>query len=161
MDAPGPSGEPANLMGTTAAHNAVRAAVSTSTPLPPMKWDPALASHAMAWASQCKDGDNNGLVDHSSSQYRSNAVGYSYIGENIFASGGNASGTQATMSWASEKNNFTYPNSCAGICGHYTQIVWRASVNLGCALVTCPALKYPSSVLCMYGPGGNSGGAPY
>jgi hypothetical protein len=34
-------------------------------------------------------------------------------------------------------------------------------VNLGCALVNCPGLKYPSTVLCMYGPGGNSGGAPY
>ena len=65
MDAPGPSGEPANLMGTTAAHNQVRAAVTSTTPLPPMKWDPALANHAMSCTSQCKDTYGNGLVDHS------------------------------------------------------------------------------------------------
>ena len=63
--------------------------------------------------------------------------------------------------WAQAKANFTYPSGCSGTCGHYTQIVWRTSVNLGCALVDCPNLQYRGTVLCNYGPGGNSGGAPY
>lgn len=165
MDAPAGAGEPANLMGTTAAHNQVRAAVDTSGiaagPIPPMVWDPALASLAMTWASQCIDADNNGLVDHSSTSYRTNAAGYSYVGENIFASGGNATGTQAVTTWAAEKANFTYPTTCSSTCGHYTQVVWRTSIHVGCALVTCSNLTYKSTVLCNYGPGGNSGGAPY
>jgi pathogenesis-related protein 1 len=160
-------GEPANLVGITLAHNQVRALVDTSGiaggPLPPMQWNSALAAHAAAWASMCIDGDGNGLVDHSSSGYRSNVGGFSYVGENIFASGSSmASATQAVQVWAEEKNDFTYP-SCAGgaVCGHYTQIVWRSSVNLGCANVTCGSLQYKGVVLCQYGPGGNSGGAPY
>ena len=164
MDAPAATGEPANMMGTTDAHNAIRAMVDTTNiaagPLPPMKWDPALATLATNWASQCTDMDGNGLVDHSSQQYRSNAAGYQYVGENIYASGGNATGPQAVDYWAMEKANFTYPNVTSGT-GHYTQIVWRTSVNVGCALVNCPALQYKSVVLCNYGPGGNSGGAPY
>jgi pathogenesis-related protein 1 len=164
MDAPAGSGEPANMTGTTDAHNAIRAAVDTTGiaagPLPTMKWDPALATLATNWASQCIDTDNNGLVDHSSSQSRNNAAGYAYVGENIYASGGTATGPQAVMYWAMEKANFTYPNTSAAT-GHYTQIVWRTSVNVGCALVSCPSLQYKSVVLCNYGPGGNSGGAPY
>ena len=126
-----------------------------------MRWDPNLAAHAQAWTSMCIDDDGNGLVDHSSIGYRSNAVGYAYIGENVFASGGTATPQQAVQTWASEKQNFTYPTTCSGQCGHYTQIVWRTSVNLGCAIQSCTNLAYPGTILCMYGPGGNGGGAPY
>jgi pathogenesis-related protein 1 len=62
---------------------------------------------------------------------------------------------------ASEKANFTCPSSCNGVCGHYTQIVWRTSINLGCALQDCPGLTYGNTIVCDYGPGGNGGGAPY
>lgn len=165
MDAPAGTGEPANMMGTTDAHNAIRAAVDTTGiaagPLPPMKWDPALATLASNWASQCIDTNpKDGLVDHSSQQYRTNAAGYSYVGENIFAGSGTATGPQAVNYWAMEKANFTYP-TVTSASGHYTQIVWRTSVNVGCALVSCPSLQYKNVVLCNYGPGGNSGGAPY
>ena len=59
-------------------------------PLPSMQWDPALATLAANWVSQCMDTDSNGLVNHSSQQYRTNAAGYAYVGENIYASGGTA-----------------------------------------------------------------------
>jgi hypothetical protein len=158
---PGGMGEPANLAGITLYHNQVRAAVQTTTPLPPMQWDPALAAYAAQWAAMCKDGGDsvNGLIDHNPN--RQNVAGYSYIGENIFGGGGPATAKQAVDSWASEKANFTYPTGCSGICGHYTQIVWRTSTNVGCALQVCPGLAYGNTIVCDYGPGGNSGGAPY
>lgn len=163
---PGGEGEPSNLTGITLYHNQVRAMVDTSDiaagPLPPMVWDPDLAAHALAWAEMCVDNDApSGLIDHSSSTYRTNVAGYSYVGENVFGSGGAASAEQAVDVWAAEKANFTYPNTCSGTCGHYTQVVWRTSINLGCANVTCNSLTYKGAILCMYGPGGNSGGAPY
>jgi hypothetical protein len=166
-DAQAGVGEPANLVGITLAHNQVRAMVDTSGiaggPLPPMVWDPDLAAHAKAWAEMCVDTmAPSGLVDHSSQAYRTGVAGYSYIGENIFAQGSApASGELAVDTWASEKANFTYPNGCSGVCGHYTQVVWRDSVNLGCANVACNSLQYKGTVLCQYGPGGNGGGAPY
>ena len=160
-DAPGGVGEPANLAGITLYHNQVRAMVQTSTPLPPMQWDPDLAAHAAQWAAMCKDGGDsvNGLIDHNPS--RTNVAGYAFIGENIFGAGGGANAKQAVDAWASEKASFTYPTGCSGICGHYTQVVWRTSVNVGCALHDCPGLAYGSTIVCDYGPGGNSGGAPY
>jgi hypothetical protein len=166
VDVPGGAGEPANLMGITAAHNAVRAMVDTSGiaagPLPPMAWDSALAAHAMAYTSMCTDAGGDGILDHSSQAYRTNMVGYAQIGENIFASGSPmASATQAVEVWASEEANFTYPDQCNGTCGHYTQLVWRTSVHLGCANVSCNSLQYKGVILCMYAPAGNGAGAPY
>lgn len=166
-DAPGGVGEPANLVGITLAHNNVRAMVDTTGiaagPLPAMQWDSTLAAHATAYAQMCIDAGGDGLVDHSQPSYRTNMAGYSTIGENIFASSNSmASATQAVQVWAAEKANFTYPNTCpTNMCGHYTQVVWRTSVNLGCANVTCNSLQYKGVVLCMYGPAGNGAGAPY
>ena len=160
-DVPGGVGEPANLAGITLFHNQVRAAVQTTPALPPMQWDPDLAAYAAAYVAMCKDGGDavSGLVDHNPN--RTNVAGYSVIGENIFGSPATASAKIAVDTWAAEKSNFTYPSGCSGTCGHYTQIVWRTSVNLGCALYKCNGLTYGNTVLCNYGPAGNSGGAPY
>ncbi len=156
-------GEPANLVGITAAHNAVRAMEQTSTPLPPVTWNNQLAATAQAWASQCIDtAAPTGLVDHSTSASRSAGFPYA-VGENIFGTSGTATAQGTVDSWASEKSNYNYANnSCSGICGHYTQIVWRTTREIGCALVDCPGLQYGSTVVCNYGPAGNySGQLPY
>jgi len=165
-DAPGGTGEPPELAGMTLDHNVVRMMVDTSGiaagPLPAMQWDPNLAALAAAWVAQCQDTNADGLVDHSSQQARSNVAGYAYVGENIYASSGTASASGAVDAWASEKANFTYPTTCSGVCGHYTQIVWRTSLHVGCALHDCSGLQYPSTIVCNYGPGGNyTGQAPY
>src|SRR5688500_16791639 len=150
-DAPGGAGEPANLAGITMMHNQVRAAVQTSTPLPPLQWHPDLAAHAAAWAAMCTDGGDsvNGLIVHN--PYRTSVAGFSIIGENIFGAGFMATAKDAVDTWAAEKANFTYPNTCSGICGHYTQIVWRTTTHLGCALASCPNLQFKSAVICDYG----------
>ncbi len=157
-DAAPVAGEPANLTGITAAHNQVRTMVQTATPLPALTWSPALAATAAAWVAQCKDVEApTGLVDHNAG--RSTGHPY-YVGENIFASSASATGQQAVMSWASEGASYTYAtNTCAAgkTCGHYTQVVWRDTRELGCALADCPSLQFKSTVVCDYGPGGNIG----
>jgi pathogenesis-related protein 1 len=160
-DAPGGVGEPAELMGITLYHNQVRAMVQTSVPLPALTWQPKLAAAAAAWVAKCQNTDGiPQLIDHNPG--RSDGQPY-YVGENIFASGGNATAQQAVMSWASEGANYNYAtNTCSGgTCGHYTQIVWRTTLEIGCAKGNCPGIQYPSSIVCDYGPGGNSGGKPY
>ena len=153
-------GEPAELVGITMLHNQVRAMVQTATPLPPLEWEPALAATAAAWVAQCIDTmAPSGLVDHNAG--RSTGHPY-YVGENIYASGGTASPQGAVTSWASEKANYNpATGGCNGTCGHYTQIVWRTTLKVGCARGTCPGLTYPSAIVCDYGPGGNSGGPAY
>jgi uncharacterized protein YkwD len=153
-------GEPPELSGITLLHNQVRLAVDTPTPLPQLVWSDALAATAQAWANQCIDtAAPAGLIDHNPN--RSQGHPY-YVGENVYGTSGTANAMGAVSLWAGEKANYNYEtNMCTGTCGHYTQIVWRASLELGCALSTCPDLTYRSSIVCNYGPGGNSGGRPY
>ena len=156
-DASTSNGEPPGLEGTVAAHNAERALVGVG----PLTWDPALAAIATAWVQQCHDTDQPiGLVDHNAG--RSN--GYpTYVGENIYGAGGQATGVDAVGLWASEKANYNHANnSCSGTCGHYTQIVWRNTTKVGCALHHCAGLQFGWTVVCDYAPGGNIGNqSPY
>lgn len=143
--------EPAELAGITAAHNRVRADVGVA----PMKWNPALATLAAGFIADC-------VFAHSTSPERMNVAGFEYIGENLYASGGFVpTGAQVSDAWASEKSMYTYANnSCSGVCGHYTQQVWRASTDVGCAIKACP--NGQQIVACEYGPGGNyNGQKPY
>ncbi|HUH01683.1 MAG TPA: CAP domain-containing protein [Kofleriaceae bacterium] len=150
--------EPGALMGVTAAHNDVRAALG----IPDLVWDPALAAVAQAWVEQCVDNESPiGLIDHNAG--RSDDYP-GYVGENIYGSGGNATGPAAVALWVSEESDYDYAtNTCAPgkICGHYTQVVWRDTERLGCGLHDCAGLTYGSSVVCNYSPGGNTGGRPY
>jgi hypothetical protein len=159
---PGGVGEPANLAGITLFHNQVRAGVQTDNPLPFLTWNADLAATAKAWAEQCVDTEApTGLIDHNAG--RSTGHPY-YVGENIYGSGGGASAQEAVELWASEGANYNYATGqCSGVtCGHYTQLVWRATLEVGCALHTCPGLQFGASIVCDYGPGGNSGGGkPY
>jgi uncharacterized protein YkwD len=150
--------EPAALAGITAAHNAVRARIGVK--MSPLTWDERLAASAQAWANQCVDTTSpKGLIDHNPKR----SVGLPwYVGENIYASSGTASAKGAVLSWASEQRSYDYAhNTCAGMCGHYTQMVWAKSVFLGCAISNCPNLRFSSSIVCDYAPGGNNGGRPY
>jgi pathogenesis-related protein 1 len=161
IDIPGGDGEPAALAGITLAHNEARAQVVTDTPLPFLTWSPALAATAAAWVARCEDVmAPSGLIDHNPN--RSDGHPY-YVGENIFGSGGQASAQQAVALWVAEQANYDYAtNSCTGVCGHYTQVVWRGTRELGCAIGNCPGLTFGNSIVCNYGPGGNVGGQrPY
>ena len=156
-DSDGGGGEPPELAGILAAHNEVRAAHGQA----PLTWDPDLAAIAAAWVAQCVDvTPPTGLVDHNDG--RSDTYP-EYVGENIYASSGTADGPGAVASWASEEAEYNYDaNTCSGVCGHYTQIVWGSTTKVGCALGTCAGLAYSSTVVCDYAPGGNYvGERPY
>ena len=115
--------EPANEAGITAAHNAARAAVNppASPAIPPLTWSGDVAATAQAWANNC-------MFMHSGGTY----------GENIYASTGTSSPEDVVTSWVSEVSSYDYDtNSCSDVCGHYTQVVWRDSVRLGCGVADC------------------------
>jgi pathogenesis-related protein 1 len=154
----GGTGEPADLAGITADHNTVRATLNE----PPLTWDPQLATIASTYAAMCIDANGDGLVDHNPNR----SSGYpEYVGENIYASTGTATAADAVDDWVSESASYDHAtNTCATgqVCGHYTQVVWKATTKLGCALQDCPSLRYGSTILCDYAPGGNiDGQSPY
>jgi pathogenesis-related protein 1 len=153
--------EPAALAGVTAAHNAVRAAASPvpTPPLAPLCWNASVASVAQSWADACTWRHNPNL---------------SNLGENIAAFGGNHSvsaGPDAVNFWAEEASDYQYSsNSCSGVCGHYTQIVWRSTTEVGCGVRVCttgsPFDSHSGAtwtmVVCDYRPPGNfRGQRPY
>jgi hypothetical protein len=144
------------LAGITAAHNQVRAGVGVE----PLVWSPSLAVTAQAWAEACVDvAAPSGLIDHNPN--RSQGHPY-YVGENIYGTTGTANAQQAVALWAAEVEDYDYAtNSCSGVCGHYTQLVWDTTLEVGCATATCSGLTYRNVIVCNYGPGGNTGRRPY
>src|SRR5690606_35393263 len=94
------------------------------------------------------------------------------LGENLYGStaAANAESAAAT-SWQSEETNYNYAtNSCASgrVCGHYTQMVWRSSTEIGCGVQRCstgspfPSTSQWTVVVCNYRlPGNYSGQRPY
>ncbi|KNA10281.1 hypothetical protein SOVF_145660 [Spinacia oleracea] len=129
------------------AHNAARAAVGVGN----IRWDERVADYARRYANQ-RRGDC--VMQHSVGPY----------GENL-ASGSGAfmTGTAAVKLWVDEKVNYNYnSNTCASgkVCGHYTQVVWRNSIRVGCARVRCNNGWF--FVTCNYDPPGNwVGQRPY
>jgi hypothetical protein len=149
-----------------AAHNQARQGPLEPPPspaLPPVSWDRALADSAYNYLARCKSSDGS-MVSHNANRTSDYAAlgGSGYVGENIYASQGSAATPAAAVSlWMSEAAAYDYASN-SGSAGHYTQVVWRDSVRIGCAIVDCSALRFKNNVLCDYSPGGNiSGQRPY
>jgi hypothetical protein len=148
------------------AHNQARSGPLNPPPspaLPPVSWDGVLADSVYNYAIGCQG--TMGLLSHNdnrSADYQA-LGGSGYVGENIYgSSGNNATPADAMTLWMKEAPNYDYASGAIGNAGHYTQVVWRASVRIGCAIVDCPALTYHNTVICDYAPGGNiSGQRPY
>ncbi|CAM0943586.1 unnamed protein product [Alopecurus aequalis] len=121
--------------------NGVRAAMG----LPPLRWDERVASYAR-WYAESRRGDC--ALVHSSGPY----------GENLFWGSGTGgwSPAQAVGAWVAEQPRYDYwSNRCSGgMCGHYTQIVWRGTTRVGCAMVECYNGR-GTFITCNYDPPGN------
>lgn len=138
-----------------AAHNRWRAEVG----VPDIAYSDTLAVSAQAWADNLRD-THQCHLQHSTGNY----------GENLFWAGAWSNGpmqdissTRVVDSWSSEKSNYNYAdNRCAEgkVCGHYTQVVWKNTTSVGCAVAVC---QDNSQVwACQYKPAGNYvGQKPY
>jgi hypothetical protein len=151
-----------------AMHNDVRASATNPDPspaLPAMSWNDGLAAVAQDYAEEC-DWDHNSAR---SEQYGGDV----YVGENLAAFTGSdqVNMDQLFSGWENEAQFYDYEtNSCQSgeQCGHYTQIVWRESVEVGCGWTQCPQVEGLNGwsdvwiLVCNYAPGGNyQGQRPY
>merc|ERR1711953_1061347 len=83
---------------------------------------------------------------------------------NLWANYGSSfAGDRAVSSWYNELTNpgydFQNPGFSSGT-GHFTQVVWKASTKLGCALKVCSTLRgagwrNANFFVCEYSPPGN------
>jgi hypothetical protein len=149
-----------------AAHNQARSGSLNPPPapaLPPVTWDAVLADSAYNYLKLCAS-TGGSLVDHNANRSSDYVAlgGSGYVGENIYATTGNtAPPADAVNAWMGEASMYDYATN-TGDAGHYTQVVWRTSVRIGCAIVDCPAVQFHDTVLCDYAPGGNIvGQKPY
>ncbi|XP_043710090.1 pathogenesis-related protein 1A-like [Telopea speciosissima] len=130
-------------------HNVVRKSLG----LGPLTWNETVAGYAQRYADQ-RSGDCQ-LV-HSQGPY----------GENLYWASGSAeleTAAAAVKAWVDEKSDYDYAtNTCVNgkMCGHYTQVVWKNSQQLGCASVKCSDNAY-LSVCSYYPPGNYIGERPY
>ncbi|CAN8326790.1 unnamed protein product [Cochlearia groenlandica] len=121
-------------------HNALRANLR----LPPLKWSNNLSLYAARWA-KTRLGDCN-LV-HSNGPY----------GENLFwGSGKGWTPRDAVAAWGSEWMYYerrTHRCKANRDCLHYTQLVWKKSLRIGCAVGFCKSGD--TFIICSYDPPGN------
>jgi uncharacterized protein YkwD len=128
-------------------HNAVRKRVGVG----PIAWSDELAGVAQEWA--------NRLIANGQFVHSQNAN----YGENLFEiQGAAATPNMVVKAWADEAPDYNYTaNACVGskMCGHYTQMVWGDTKQVGCA----KAKSGPREVwVCEYNPPGNwEGKRPY
>lgn len=144
------TGRTANLEARLlAAHNRERAAIG----VPPLEWDAQLAANAKVWADALAE---TGTFEHSPADASDPDV----EGENLWA------GTRGAWSpedmiglWIAEKRDYR-PGIFPAVSrsgdlekvGHYTQVIWRNTRKVGCALATG---REEDVLVCRYAEGGN------
>jgi uncharacterized protein YkwD len=125
-------------------HNRARAEQG----LPPLAWNAALAAAASAYAAELAEA---GAFEHSDDD--------SDHGENLWMGTRQAYAFEEMVAhWVSEKTNFRRdaPNMSAtgelSDVGHYTQIVWKDTREVGCGVASDASDDY---LVCRYFPAGN------
>lgn len=111
-------------------HNEERQAMK----MPPLVWDDALARRAQAWADH--------LAAEDKFEHSPNVRGQPLDGENIWGGTSGAFSPESMVNlWIAEKAQFVrgvFPgNSSTGRVqdvSHYTQIIWRKTGAVGCAI---------------------------
>lgn len=129
------------------AHNKWRDTVN----VPHLRWSPQLANYAQEWA--------NKLLQENKFEHRQNSP----YGENLAsASGQQLSPERVVDMWGNEVQDYNYNNnSCqpGKMCGHYTQVVWNTTTEVGCAVARNDRREVWA---CNYNPPGNIiGRKPY
>ncbi|KZT74693.1 PR-1-like protein [Daedalea quercina L-15889] len=121
-------------------HNTARAQYGAA----PLTWNDTLAAAAQQWANGCVFQHSGGTLGP--------------YGENLAAGTGDEYGIdQAIQSWTNESSQYN-PNSPEA--SHFTQVVWKATTQVGCAEQDCNGI-FPASYgeahyyVCEYYPQGN------
>lgn len=134
-----------------ALHNQARAQVDC----PPLQWDPQLAAQAASYGPELAQ---YGRPVHSSRKGRETSR------ENLLQALRGTPVDKMVAVWTAERQHFvpgTFPNvsrtgNWADV-GHYTQMVWRGTTHIGCAIYRGGQFDW---LICRYSPPGNQDGKP-
>ncbi|KAJ8096226.1 hypothetical protein AAF712_014907 [Marasmius tenuissimus] len=122
-------------------HNTFRAQHGAA----PLAWSNNLAKAAQNWGSRCEFKHSGGAVGP--------------FGENLAAgAGGGYKPVDGVKQWNAEVKDYDPKNPQFS---HFTQVVWKATKEVGCAAVQCgdkifgPDFKDSTYLVCEYSPPGN------
>jgi len=120
------------------AHNRYRAEHCA----PPLTWSPELAAFAQRWANTLRD--KGCAFEHSRGTY----------GENLAAGTTGALDPRSVVAmWYDEIADYSFAKPAFSTqTGHFTQVVWRGTQRLGCAMTQCKGMDI---WVCEYDPPGN------
>ncbi|KIY73823.1 PR-1-like protein, partial [Cylindrobasidium torrendii FP15055 ss-10] len=112
-----------------------------------LTWNPSLYAATLAWAQACN-------FQHSTPN--------GAYGENLAASTSSTYNVQnAVTDWMGEAAQYNYNSpGFSSATGHFTQVVWKGTTQVACAVASCAADKiFPGRtsqyVVCRYTPPGN------
>ena len=111
---------------------------------PPLKWSKRVAAEAQSWADKLKKKEC--ALVHSKDPA---------LGENIWFGGppGAIPLENSVDTWYAEIEEYNFKSAkFSADTGHFTQLVWRDSTEIGCGAATCPE---GDILVCNYSPGGN------
>ena len=145
------------------AHNLHRANHS----VPALQWHDGLASAAQMVANKCS-------FTHDTKTGK-DQCGFDGYGQNFACVGGSATEDPTkdiSGQWYGEEGIYEQTGSYgksnpiesgSGETGHFTQVVWKSTTHVGCAMANCPngvsgTSGMDSLFVCDYGPAGNMGG---
>ena len=131
-----PNGQMAALVD---AHNAQRAKHCAG----PLAWSPRLAQAAQQWADALKaQGCKFGHKPRNA------------FGENLAAgTSGTLDGRAVADMWYDEVKLYKWPDGGFSMeTGHFTQVIWRETTQIGCGVATCNGMDI---YVCEYDPPGN------
>ncbi|CCX05034.1 CAP domain-containing protein [Pyronema domesticum] len=92
-------------------------------------WDNHLQSSAQNWANNC-------VFKYSKGSY----------GENLATDYKDPSNSFGLWSEERQHYNFEDPRQSKAVTGHFTQVVWKGSQNLGCGAQLCERPMFPGQV---------------
>lgn len=157
-----PANQPATMAGMLETHNSVRASVGVA----PLTWSSRMADYAQTWADHLANQNNcqmrhradanNNPLNAGENLFWASPRRITYSDGRVETSVQPITAAQVVNDWASERADYNYAtNTCAAgkVCGHYTQIVWSTTLEVGCGMTVCP--DKGQIWVCNYNPPGN------
>lgn len=113
----------------------------------PLVWSETIEKSAQAWADHLATAEKCDMVHSGNKKYGENLATNSPIGF--------LTPVKAVGMWYDEVRYYDHSNpGFSHATGHYTQVVWRVTQRIGCAMATCPA-ENKQIWVCQYDPPGN------